>query len=156
MNHAANNIDAKSRSLKDMLYEKHYKVGYFQREYKWERTNIEDLLTDLERSFNANWLEGHSQKDVAHYDRYYMGPIVLYMDNSEYSVVDGQQRLTSFILLMIFLNHKFLEILKLKNKYEGYIFSEHYGVQSYNMNIEERNKMLDFLHRGTKFEESIV
>ena len=106
MNNAANNIDAKSKSLKDMLFERHYKVGYFQREYKWKRNHIEDLLIDLERSFNANWSESHTQKDVATYDKYYMGPVVLYMDDSEYSIVDGQQRLTSFILLMIFLNHK--------------------------------------------------
>lgn len=156
MNNAANNIDAKSKSLKDMLFERHYKVGYFQREYRWKRNHIEDLIIDLERSFNANWSEEHTQKEVATYDKYYMGPIVLYMDNSEYSIVDGQQRLTSFILLMIFLNHKYSEILKTKNKFEGYIYSEHYGTESYNMNISERDKMLNFLHKGADFDESIL
>jgi len=156
MNNAANSIDAKSKSLKDILFERHYKVGYFQREYKWKRNHIEDLLIDLERSFNANWSKFHSQKDVANYDKYYMGPIVLYMDNSEYSIVDGQQRLTSFILLMIFLNHKYKEILKTKDKFEGYIYSEHYGVESYNMNISERDKMLNFLYKGAAFDETIL
>jgi len=156
MNNAANNIDAKSKSLKDMLFERHYKVGYFQREYKWKRNHIEDLIIDLERSFNANWSQNHTQKEVANYDKYYMGPIVLYMDNSEYSIVDGQQRLTSFILLMIFLNHKYKEILKTKDKYEGYIFSEHYGTESYNMNIPERDKMLNHLHKGSAFDETIL
>lgn len=156
MNNAANNIDAKSKSLKDMLFERHYKVGYFQREYKWKRNHIEDLIIDLERSFNANWSQSHTQKEVATYDKYYMGPIVLYMDDSEYSIVDGQQRLTSFILLMIFLNHKYKEILKTKDKYEGYIFSEHYGTESYNMNIPERDKMLNYLHKGAEFDEAIL
>lgn len=156
MNNAANNIDAQSKSLKAMLFERHYKVGYFQREYKWKRNHIEDLLIDLERSFNANWAKTHTQKDVASYDKYYMGPIVLFMDDSEYSIVDGQQRLTSFILLMIFLNHKHNDILKTKDKYQGYIYSEHYGVESYNMNIEERDKMLNFLHKGEPFDESIL
>ena len=156
MNNAANNIDAKSKSLKDILFERHYKVGYFQREYKWKRNHIEDLLIDLERSFNTNWSDTHTQKDVATYDKYYMGPIVLYMDDSEYSIVDGQQRLTSFILLMIFLNHKQKEILKIKDKYKGYIYSEHYGIESYNMNIPERDEMLNFLHNGESFDESIL
>jgi len=155
-NNAANNIDAQSRSLKDVLFEKHYKVGYFQREYKWQRNHIEDLLIDLERSFNSNWEKGHKQQDVAKYDKYYMGPIVIFMDGSEYSIVDGQQRLTSFILLMIFLNRKYDELLKVKNKYKGYIFSEHYGESSYNMNISEREKILDFLHNGTKIEDSLL
>lgn len=156
MNNAANNIDANSESLKAVLFEKHYKVGYFQREYKWKRNHIEDLLIDLERSFNANWLPSHTQKDVANYDKYYMGPIVLFMDNSEYSIVDGQQRITSFILLMIFLNHKYNEILNVKDKYKGYIFSEHYGTESYNMNIPERDIMLNFLHKGVEFDDAVL
>lgn len=156
MNNAANNIDAQSRSLKDVLFERHYKVGYFQREYKWKRNHVEDLLIDLERSFNANWEKGHTQQDVAKYDRYYMGPIVIYMDGSEFSIVDGQQRLTSFILLMIFLNRNFEKITKVKNKYEGYIYSEYFGVSSYNMNIPERGKILNFLHKGQEFDEAIL
>jgi uncharacterized protein with ParB-like and HNH nuclease domain len=156
MNNAANSIDAKSKSLKDVLFERHYKVGYFQREYKWQRNHIEDLLIDLERSFNSNWSAGDSTKDVANYDKYYMGPIVLYVDESEYSIVDGQQRLTSFILLMIYLNHKSGEILKSKKKFDGYIYSEHYGTEAYNMNIPERDKILDFLYRGKDFDEFVL
>lgn len=156
MNKAADNIDAKSKSLKDILFEKHYTVGYFQREYKWQRTHIEDLLIDLERSFNSNWEENHTQQDVANYSKYYMGPIVLYTENSEYSIVDGQQRLTSFILLMIYLNKKYDQLLEIKNKYNGYIFSEHYGKESYNMNITERDIILDFLYKGSDFDEIVL
>ena len=154
MNNAANNIDAKSKSLKDILFERHYKVGYFQREYKWQRNNIEDLLIDLERSFNANWKKGDIQKDVANYDKYYMGPIVLFQDGSEFSIVDGQQRLTSFMLIMIFLNKQYNSLLQASNKFKGYIYSDYFGTSSYNMNIEERVKVLDHLYRGKEVEES--
>lgn len=156
MNNAANTIDAKSQSLKDVLFERHYKVGYFQREYKWQRTHIEDLLVDLERSFNSNWDSSHTQKDVALYDKYYMGPIVIYMDNAEFSIVDGQQRLTSFVLLMVYLNHQFKEVLGISDKFKGYIFSDYFGTQSYNMNIEERVRMLDYVFLGKDFDESIL
>lgn len=156
MNNAANNIEAQSRSLKDVLYEKHYKVGYFQREYKWKRNNIEDLLVDLERSFNSNWATNDVQKDVASYDKYYMGPIVLFMDGSEYSIVDGQQRLTSFVLLMIYLNHKYKEVVRVKDKFIGYIYSEHYGSSSYNMNIPERNDVLKSLNENVNYDVSIL
>ncbi len=156
MNNAANNIDAKSKSLKDILFERHYKVGYFQREYKWTRSNVEDLIVDLERSFNANWEESHTQKEVANYDRYYMGPIVLFQDNAEFSIVDGQQRLTSFMLLMIFLNHEYKEVLKIDDKYRGYIYSDYFGTESYNMNIEERNSILDSLYKNIEINESSI
>ena len=155
-NNAANNIDAKSKSLRDLLFERHYKVGYFQREYKWEHSHVEDLLIDLERSFNANWLDSHTQKDVASYAKYYMGPIVLYMDGAEFSIVDGQQRLTTFLLLMLFLNKKYKEIQGTDNKYEGYVYSEHYGTTSYNLNIVERSKVLDYLHKGAEFDDALL
>lgn len=154
MNNAANNIDAKSKSLKDILFERHYKVGYFQREYKWQRNNIEDLLIDLERSFNANWQPGDVQRDVANYDKYYMGPIVLFQDGSEFSIVDGQQRLTSFMLIMIFLNKRYNSLLQVGNKFKGYIYSDYFGTSSYNMNIEERVKVLDHLYREKEVDES--
>ncbi|WP_071884584.1 DUF262 domain-containing protein [Hymenobacter sp. APR13] len=156
MNNAANNIDAQSKSLKSMLFERHYKVGYFQREYKWQRTHIEDLLIDLERSFNSNWHETHTQQDVANYARYYMGPVVLYMEQSVYSVVDGQQRLTSFVLLMIYLNYKYREILDIQNKYQGYIYSEYYGISAYNMNIAEREKVLDAIYKNDIIDETVL
>lgn len=156
MNNAANNIDAKSKSLKDILFERHYKVGYFQREYKWEQTHIEDLLIDLERSFNSNWSEAHTQQEVANYAKYYMGPIVLYMEGADYSVVDGQQRLTTFLLLMIYLNRQYAEILHTSNRYDGYIFSEHYGTESYNMKIPGRVGVLDHLYKGVEFDEGLL
>lgn len=156
MNNAANNIDAKSKSLKDVLFERHYKVGYFQREYKWERNNLEDLIIDLERSFNSNWSESHTQKDVANYDKYYMGPIVLFQEDAEFSIVDGQQRLTSFILLMIYLNHKCKDILGVTNKYKGYIYSDYFGTESYNINIDERNQILDVLYNNRELNDSII
>lgn len=156
MNNAANNIDAKSKSLKDILFERHYKVGYFQREYKWTRNNLEDLIIDLERSFNSNWEESHTQKDVANYDKYYMGPIVLFQDDAEFSIVDGQQRLTSFVLIMIYLNHKFKEINGVQDKYKGYIFSDYFGTESYNINIDERNPILDALFKNSEINEPLI
>lgn len=156
MDNAANNIDAQAKSLKSALFERHYKVGYFQREYKWQRGHIEDLIVDLERSFNSNWDKSHVQKDVANYDKYYMGPIVIYMDNAELSIVDGQQRLTSFVLLLIYLNHQFKIVLNLHDKFKGYIFSDYFGTESYNMNIVERIEMFDFLYKGKEFKDSIL
>jgi len=148
MNNAANTIDAKSKSLRDLLKERRYKLGYFQREYKWERDNVEDLIIDLERSFFSNYDITHSQENVANYDKYYMGPIVLYQEEAEFSIVDGQQRLTSFTLLLIYLNHLQDEVLKQKGKLNEYIYSEFYGKNGYNLNIDERITVLDFLYTG--------
>jgi uncharacterized protein with ParB-like and HNH nuclease domain len=156
MNNAANNIVVSTKSLKGLLLEKRFKVGYFQREYKWKKENIEDLLIDLERSFFSNWEEGHIQTDVARYDKYCMGPIVLYQDGAEFSIVDGQQRLTSFTLLLIYLNLKYDALYKQRDKLKGYIYSEYYGTETYNLNIGDRTKALDFLFKKIPLDEAIA
>lgn len=50
MSSIANDITAEKKKLSAMLSEK-YTVDYFQREYKWERRHIEQLLVDLEAAF---------------------------------------------------------------------------------------------------------
>lgn len=40
-------INAKEFDLKTILSNK-YTVDYFQREYKWERKNIEELIDDID------------------------------------------------------------------------------------------------------------
>ena len=102
---AANNIEANTRKLMEILFRKKYQVKYFQREYKWEKHHIEDLLVDLERSFLSNYSVDHTRDDIPEYDCYYMGPIVLYKERTANIIVDGQQRLTSFTLLLIYLSH---------------------------------------------------
>jgi uncharacterized protein with ParB-like and HNH nuclease domain len=155
MNNAANNIVVATKSLKGLLLEKRFKVGYFQREYKWKKENIEDLLTDLERSFFANWEIGHIQTDVAKYDKYCMGPIVLFQDGAEFSIVDGQQRLTSFTLLLIYLNEMYKDVYGHPDKLKGYIFSEYYGTETYNLNIPDRIPALDSLFKKLPLDETI-
>lgn len=156
MNNAANNIDATSKTLKGLLKERRYKVGYFQREYKWKKNHIEDLIDDLERSFFLNFHEDHTQENVADYDCYYMGPVVLYREGSTFSIVDGQQRLTSFTLLLIYLNHVQAKIYsdapKKVQKLDEYIFSQSFGKETFNLDIDERKDILDKLFSSQDIE----
>ena len=69
------NILAKDYPLSEILANKKYTVDYFQREYKWEKINIEQLVSDLVNAFMENYREGHKTKDVANYGTYYMGSI---------------------------------------------------------------------------------
>lgn len=160
MSNAANNIDATSKNLRELLKERRYKVGYFQREYKWQKAHIEDLLDDLERSFFSNYSVEHTQENVADYDYYYMGPIVLFKEGSSYSVVDGQQRLTSFTLLIIYLNH-IQKIIYSKNpkriqKLEEYVFSQSFGREAFNLDIPERKSILEKLFKNQEITDEDI
>src|SRR5687767_1433523 len=105
MGSIANNIQAFAKPLKDLLFEKKYHVDYFQREYKWQFKHIEQLIIDLEASFLSNYNEGDERDAVANYNSYYLGPILISEKGTHRSIVDGQQRLTSFTLLLIYINN---------------------------------------------------
>ena len=51
-------ILAKDYRLSEILSNKKYSVDYFQREYKWEQINIEQLISDLVGAFMENYHEG--------------------------------------------------------------------------------------------------
>jgi uncharacterized protein with ParB-like and HNH nuclease domain len=144
MGSIANNIQAETRSLKDMLHEKKYHVDYFQREYKWQAKHVEQLLVDLEATFIANYNDGDLRQSVDDYNCYYLGPIVISQKNSARSIVDGQQRLTTMTLLLIYLN-KLQKLFNANESLDDLIYSTKYGKKSYNIEVPDRSKVLDKL-----------
>lgn len=108
MAHIANKIHAEDVSLSRLFTHNRYKIEAFQREYRWEKKHVEALISDLSTNFMGCYNEGDTIADVCsdkRYNCYYMGPVVLCEEGSDISIVDGQQRLTSFTLLLIYLNH---------------------------------------------------
>jgi hypothetical protein len=73
-----------------------------------------------------------------------MGPFVVSVNDDKRSIIDGQQRLTSLTLLLIYLNHLQKEA-GLEEKIETLIFSEKYGEKSFNIQVDERTKCLEDL-----------
>ena len=55
-----NKIDAQAKSVSDLLSNKKYTIDYYQREYKWEKEQITELMQDLE----AKFLENYEEKQV--------------------------------------------------------------------------------------------
>ena len=134
-------IDADDRNVFDVLNERKYTVDYFQREYSWQQRHIEQLVTDLTSTFLDVYDEGDPRTSVEHYSNYYLGPFVVSSKNGMKSIIDGQQRLTSLTLLLIFLNNLQKE-LGGKESIEPLIFSEKFGQKSFNIQVEERKKCL--------------
>lgn len=144
MSNVSSKIEAKDYSISDVLSNKKYTIDYFQREYKWQRFHIEQLIADLETSFFLNYDKTHLREDVASYNSYYLGPIVLSNKEGKRSVIDGQQRLTSLTLFLIYLNN-LQKGLAQKINLDLLIFSETYGQKSFNLDVPERKHCLDAL-----------
>lgn len=137
-------IDADDRNVFNVLNERKYTVDYFQREYSWEKKHIEQLVTDLTSSFLEAYVDGDPRAAVEHYNNYYLGPFVVRSKDGTKSIIDGQQRLTSLTLFLIYLN-------TLQKKHGGQesieplVFSEKYGTKSFNIQVEERRTCLEKL-----------
>ena len=66
-------------------------------------------------------------------------------------IVDGQQRLTSLTLLLIYL-HNLQKGKRNGVSIEQLIFSEDYGEKSFNLNVPERNDCMKALFQGNDFD----
>src|SRR5699024_9743641 len=80
---------------------------YFQREYRWHEKHIKLLIEDLTSTFLKSYKPEDERPAVANYQSYYLGPVVFSEDaeSGKKSIIDGQQRITSITLLLIYLNH---------------------------------------------------
>lgn len=139
-------IDADDRTVFEVLSDRKYTVDFFQREYRWEQTHIEQLITDLTGTFLASYRDGDPRHMVARYTSYFLGPIVLSNKDGHKSIIDGQQRLISLTLLLIFLYHLQKESNGTES-IEPLIFAERYGAKSFNINVPERATCLAALFR---------
>ncbi len=133
------NASAKTVSL---LLKKKYKIDVFQREYVWGREQIEQLISDLESKFMSRYQEGDDRASVKHYPKYYMGSILISSKDGHDSIIDGQQRLTSITLLLIYIKN----LQKNKDtEISSLIRSTKFGKFSYNLDVDSRIKCMDAL-----------
>ena len=149
MAHIANKIHAEDVSLSRLFTHNRYKIEAFQREYRWEKKHIEALISDLSTNFWGCYNEGDTVADVSNekrYNCYYMGPVVLCEEGSEISIVDGQQRLTSFTLLLIYLNHLQRNINEEdRTDLKQYLYVRKAGKTTLVLNVPTREKIVQEL-----------
>ena len=70
-------------------FKDHYIVPDYQREYVWNDEQVEQLLFDLLDAYNTDNKKA-----------YFLGTIVTYDSGSQFELIDGQQRLTTFFVLL--------------------------------------------------------
>ena len=144
-------IQAKTRSVRELLSDTKYGIDYYQREYKWQTKQIVELVSDLTTAFLEEYQPQHERKDVASYGHYFLGSIVISHSEEKKQIVDGQQRLTSLTLLLIYL-HNIQKDRPDAVSIEKMIFSEEYGEKSFNLDIPERNECMNALFDGTPYD----
>src|SRR4051794_10940631 len=127
-------IDGRARTIRELLSSARYSIDFYQREYAWQERQVGELITDLTAKFQEFFDEGHARTDVQNYGHYFLGSIVVSHKRQQKFVVDGQQRLTTLTLLLIYLHHRARarpEVADLR----PLIFSEKFGRKSFNLDV---------------------
>jgi uncharacterized protein with ParB-like and HNH nuclease domain len=137
------------KSIRELFTGVKYSIHYYQREYQWQRKQIEELIEDLTGEFLEYYSETHERNEVEKYGHYFMGSVVLTED--ENAIIDGQQRLTSLSLLLLFIT-KHLQDTNDKAEVLNLIYSQKYGKTTFNINVEERTKCLEAIINDELFE----
>ncbi len=146
-------IESKDSHLRDILKDElYYQIPIYQRPYQWTEENCEKLLDDL--LFNY---EDDKKSD------YFCGSLVLIAISEDskgktYDVVDGQQRLSTFILLAKVLATLFLERLTEESKeyLQESLNSRHGKKDRLNFNTTGFNSKKDFQYALTSFNDAPI
>lgn len=90
-----------------------YFIDIYQREYKWAEENVRTLLNDIELRFGQFDRPKHEPKEIQEdvlerFDPYFLNTYLTSTTAASTSIVDGQQRLTTLLLILI----KLYRILK--------------------------------------------
>jgi len=84
----------KPLAIVDLLFSENGKINFiipsFQRGYRWERKQVNDLLDDI-----YAFCQNKSQSS------YYLQPLVVRKNGNDWEVLDGQQRLTTMLMLLL-------------------------------------------------------
>ena len=133
----------------EKLFLEKYDVDFYQREYVWGKKQIEDMVEDLTIEFLKNWKEEDELSKVKEYSPYYMGEIVLSEKGDKLScIIDGQQRITTVTLLLIYLKRRFGNVKGFPVIIDSLIASDYYGEHLFNLDIEDRRPCMEALYKN--------
>jgi hypothetical protein len=144
-------ILGKAKTTRELLKGVKYSIDYYQREYKWKEKQIRELIDDLSDKFLEEYRPEHVRKRVAEYPHYFLGSIIISKHDSANFIVDGQQRLTSLTLLLVYLRNLQRDRQDQVNVDE-LIVSEKYGQKSFNLDVDERMPCMEALFDSQPFD----
>ena len=97
-------IESIDQDVSTLLASAYYKIPRFQRPYSWDRENVQEFWDDIVSDNSGD---------------YFIGSMVVYKAGKQYwGIVDGQQRLTTIMIMLCVLRDKFDE-LGMKDLSEG-------------------------------------
>lgn len=151
-------IDAKAKTVSALLNRASYTIDYYQRDYRWERKHVQELIDDLTDAFRANPDASSTRHRVGVEGAYYVGSIIVTERDGQRFIVDGQQRLTTITLLLIHLRRLLSGVDdELRSDIDPLIRSRKSrdtGSYTFNIDIDDRRHCMTALYDGHQFDPS--
>ncbi len=145
-------IRGDAKSIHSMLNGVKFSIDYYQREYRWEKKQVIELINDLCGKFLDSYEPNHARKEVGNYGHYFLGSVIISSDkDGQKFIIDGQQRITTLTLLLINIYHQLPD--EDKQPIANMISSRQYGQHSFNLNVQERDTCMEALMAGETFDE---
>lgn len=146
-------IRGDAKSIRQLLGGAKYAIDYYQREYKWGSKQLAELLEDLAAKFMESYESEHDRGEVEKYGHYFLGSIIISDKDGQKFIIDGQQRLTTLSLLLIYL-HNALSDPEDQGPVAELIFSKKFGKKSFNLEVPERVPAMEAIYTGQPFDDS--
>lgn len=124
-------VGAQAVNIRAILEGEQYFIEDYQREYRWEQKHITDLLEDLTEKFLNSKGEEH----------YFLGSIIISERGEQQFIIDGQQRLTSLTLLLIYIYRTLEDQKALKDEIYELIYSK----GDFNLKVDLRSECMSAL-----------
>lgn len=144
-------IIGRTSNVRQLFTGRRYTIDTYQREYSWETKHVEDLVTDLSQRFLAAWDAMHERRDVRYYPAYFLGPIIVTADE-RINLIDGQQRLTTLTLLLIFLGRLQEGRDDAVADIGPLVYSQLYGEEAFTLDIADRRRGMNAILHGQELD----
>ena len=113
-------------------------IPAYQRGYRWSRRQVTELLEDV--------YEFSNRRSLGDKEFYCLQPVVVKQKENAWELVDGQQRLTTILLILRYFNSRFSE--EFRKELYSLEYETRANSQYYLHNIDEKRKdeNVDFYH----------
>jgi hypothetical protein len=142
-----------AKNIRALLSGAKYGVDYFQREFRWQKKHVGELIDDLADKFLGSYAAGHERSAVGSYGHYFLGSIIISERDAKKFIIDGQQRLTTLSLLLMHVHHVLTDHEQ-KGQLAELIFSQKFGKRSFNLDVPERTACMEALYAGESVEDT--
>jgi hypothetical protein len=146
-------IQGKAMTIEEVFTGYRYRLDAYQRDFTWGRDDVRRLIDDLRKKFLASWQFGHDREEVARYQPYFLGPYVYHEDVPVTYLVDGQQRVTTLHLMLIYLREllRAQELEEQAARLSNLIQTHRYGRSVYTLDIPEREVFLEEVFKEAEY-----